>query len=115
MPISSAAEKRSNYRIHYPLKLRPCLCWDGIATSVVDISEGGIRFINSEGVCAGAPGTILRGTVQLRCGNVAEISGRVVWATARDAGLSLARGISFSTILREQRALRARQRYATQF
>lgn len=104
------AEKRGSYRVRYPMELRPQLTLGGEAAAIVDISESGLRFLRPRGPCG--VGETLRGVVQLRCGTVAQISGRVVRLAGAEAAVRLEPGISFSTILREQRELRAHQRYS---
>lgn len=114
MSVSAASpvtkEKRRSYRVRYPLELRPRLDWAGVPTAIVDISESGIRFLNRGGI--GGVGEVLRGVVRFRCGTVAQISGRVVRVSSEETAVNLLRDLSFSTILREQRELRAHQRYS---
>lgn len=103
-------EMRRSYRVRYPLKLRPLLDWDGGSTLVIDLSEGGVRCIGGEAFFAGL-GRPMKGAVRCRCGAVIEISGQVIRVSGDDTVIGLTRGISFSIILREQRALHASQRY----
>lgn len=105
-----AKEKRRSYRVRYPLELRPQLDCAGVPTAIVDISESGIRFVNRGGI--GGVGEVVRGVVRFRCGSMAQVSGRVVRADGGETAVSLLRDLSFSMILREQRELRAHQKYS---
>lgn len=107
----SGLEKRCSFRVRYPQRLRPLLYWDGGSTLIIDLSESGLRCIGG-GASFAKPGRLMKGAVRCRCGAVIEISGQVIRVGEGDAAISLTRGISFSIILREQRALRASQRYS---
>jgi hypothetical protein len=53
----------------------------------------------------------LAGVLRLCCGAKALLRGRVVRVDGGEVALSLVRGFSYSTMVSEQRALRAQQRY----
>lgn len=113
MPLPNARrESRRHYRIHYPLRLRPRVEVQGVVAVVIDISEGGIRISHEPGLPVSV-GEAVSGSVKLRSGEAARLNGCVVCVTEDEVALSLGRGISFACIVREQRALRGRQRYAS--
>jgi len=103
-------ESRRHFRIRYPLRLRPRLEVEGVSAAVIDVSEGGIRIVYQKGMPL-LPGDAVACEVKFCCGDGATLSGNVIRVTEQDVAFSLARGISFSIIVREQRALRTRQRY----
>ena len=107
----SGLEKRRSFRVRYPQRLRPLLYWDGGSTLIIDLSESGLRCIGG-GASFAKPGRLMKGAVRCRCGAVVQVSGEVVRVNGEDTAINLTRGVSFSIILREQRALRANQRYA---
>lgn len=104
------AESRRHFRISYPLQLRPELHWGEVAVAVIDVSESGIRLSRAP-QWAWAPGESAAGVVRFCCGEMVQISGAVVRVTVNDVALCFARGLSFSIMLCEQRALRLRRPY----
>lgn len=108
MPINRR-ESRRHYRLRYPLRLRPRLDVAGVEAEVIDISEGGIRIINQTGLPV-VLGERMNGALRLRSGEAAELSGCVIRITPSEVAVSLGRGLSFASLLREQRAVRARHR-----
>lgn len=109
-PFVASRESRRHYRIRYPLRLRPSVEVQGVVAAVIDISEGGIRILHEPGLPVFV-GEEVNGALKLRSGEVARLGGRVVRVTQQDVAVNFGRGISFACIVREQRALRARQRY----
>lgn len=103
-------ESRRHYRLRYPQRLRPKLNVEGVEAEVIDISEGGIRIINETGLPL-VLGENMDGALQLRSGEAAQLSGCVIRITPSEVAVSLGRGLSFASILREQRAVRARHRF----
>jgi len=107
---ASRRESRRHYRLRYPLRLRPTLEVAGVPAAVIDISEGGIR-ISCE---AGPPVTLGQAfsvVLELRSGEAARLGGCVIRVGADEVAVSFGRGLSFASILREQRVIRARHRY----
>ena len=109
--IPASGENRRHFRIRYPLSLRPRIVIGGRSVAVIDVSEGGIRFVRQPGIPC-RTGIPVSGAIHLRCGDTAPVHGSVVRATSEDVALSFARGVSFNTILREQRVLHQRMRYS---
>lgn len=110
MQKAPSRDSRRHYRIRYPQRLRPRLQVDGQYAVVIDLSEGGVRIVN-EALLPLALDAVVSGVVQLRSGEAARFSGRVVRITPQDIALSLPQGFSYRIILREQRSLRAQRPY----
>jgi c-di-GMP-binding flagellar brake protein YcgR len=103
-------ENRRHYRLRYPLRLRPWLELAGVRAAVIDISEGGVRILCESGLAVEL-GETLSAALKLHSGESARLSGCVVRISRNEVALSFGRGLSFASILREQRAIRARHRY----
>ena len=105
-------ENRRHYRLRYPLRLRPSLEVAGLRAAVIDISEGGIRILNEAGLRV-VLGESFNAALKLRSGEAACLSGCVIRIGQGEVAVSFGRGLSFASILREQRAIRAHHRYWT--
>jgi c-di-GMP-binding flagellar brake protein YcgR len=112
MPMPAARrENRRHYRLRYPMRLRPRLEVSGQQAEVIDISEGGIRIVNESGLPI-VLGEAFNAALKLRSGEAARLSGCVIRISPDEVAVSFARGLSFASILREQRALRTRRYWA---
>jgi len=78
---------------------------------VIDISEKGLRFSCLSG-SRHRVGAGITATVTFRGGQTAAIEGVILRVTLRDVALSLQRGVNFQTIVREQRTVLEKVRYA---
>jgi hypothetical protein len=94
------------------MRLRPRVELAGVEAAVIDISEGGIRILNDKGLPVSL-GELLSAALRMHSGESAHLSGCVIRITRDEVALSFSRGPSFGSILREQRAVRARQPYWT--
>ncbi len=93
-------EKRSYIRIVYNPGKRPLLAASGNEFEVTDISEGGIRFMNSAAV---ALPEFIKGTITFLNNETIDIDGKVEWQQGNEAGISLKYLIPAQTIEKEQR------------
>jgi hypothetical protein len=93
-------EKRSYIRIVYNPGKRPRLAANNAEFEVTDISEGGIRFMNSTAV---ALPEFIRGTITFLDNETLDIDGRLEWQQHNEVGLSLKYRIPVATIEKEQR------------
>lgn len=93
-------EKRSYIRIVYNPVKRPRLSAHNHAFEVTDISEGGIRFLNSNAILLPE---IVRGTLTFLDHETIDIDGTVEWQQDNEVGLSLKYRIPAEIIEKEQR------------
>jgi len=93
-------EKRSYIRIVYNPGKRPRLAACDAEFEVTDISEGGIRFLNSAPV---ALPEFIKGTITFLDAETIEIDGKVEWQQQNEVGISLKYMIPAATIEKEQR------------
>ncbi len=93
-------EKRSYIRIVYNPGKRPRLAACGAEFDVTDISEGGIRFLNSAAV---ALPEFIKGAITFLDDETIEIDGKVEWQQQNEVGISLKYMIPAATIVKEQR------------
>lgn len=110
MDTASPEDRRRDYRVVYPLAVRPRLTLaDGRQCTVVDSSAGGLRIV-AEKVWPPPEGVEIQGEVKLCSGATARVRGRAAWVNDRFAAIRFAddAGIRMSDILAEQRWLRSR-------
>ena len=93
-------EKRSQIRIVYNPGKRPRLNAYDAEFEVTDISEGGIRFLNSTAV---ELPEFIKGTITFLDDETIEIDGKVEWQQQNEGGISLKYVIPATTIEKEQR------------
>jgi len=93
-------EKRSYIRIVYNPGKRPRLAARDTDFEVTDISEGGIRFLNSAAVDLPE---FIKGTITFLDDETIEIDGKVEWQQQNEVGISLKYMIPAATIEKEQR------------
>lgn len=98
-------ERRSYFRVTYPVEQRPFITIRGMQFSILDISESGVRFINPNG--AKLPGDIFQATVVLHDDEPFNIVGRIIRMRDTEAAMMMTiRGIPFKKIISEQAFLR---------
>ena len=95
---------REHYRIAYPTPARPKLLLGGYTHDVVDISEGGIKFL-IDGAPAPGIGEEIQGTVRFRRGDLVDVQGKVLRVEGNQVAAQFVVGIPFKTIMDEQRYL----------
>jgi hypothetical protein len=100
MDQHAGREKRNYIRIVYNPGKRPRLATLRTEFAVTDISEGGIRFLNTAGI--ELPELIL-GTLTFLDDETIDIDGKVEWQQNHEVGLSLKYMIPAATIEKEQR------------
>ena len=94
------SERRTYFRISYPTGNRPKLVVGNHEFEVTDISEGGIRFVNTQAIKLEKK---VLGTATLLSGKSVEIEGDIVWEQNGELGLLLKRLISSDTMEREKK------------
>ena len=102
MDINNHAEreKRSYIRIVYNPGRRPRLVAIDSEFEVADISEGGVRFLNS--YAAELP-EFIKGKITFLDNETIDIDGKVEWQQENETGISLKYLIPAKTIEKEQR------------
>jgi len=93
-------EKRNYNRIVYNPARRPRLAVGDTVFEVTDISEGGIRFLNTGAVTLPE---FIKGTITFLDNETIDIDGTVEWQQHNEAGLSLKYMLPAATIEKEQR------------
>lgn len=102
---ASANERRTYFRVIYPLEYRPIITIRAMQFSIIDISEAGVRFYNPEGTKL--PGDIFQATVVLHDNDPFNIVGRIIRRRDVEAAMMMTiRGIPFIRIIAEQAYLR---------
>ena len=96
------SEKRSYIRIVFNQELRPVLKVKNFNSEVDDLSENGIRFVNSEKV---KPYKDLQGVLTFLYGESIVIKGSIVWQENSLVGLLLKHLIPSAKFLKEQQYL----------
>ena len=83
----SGPERRNYFRhnIIYAPRKKAILSIGHNRFDVMDISDGGLRFINDEGI---ALGTRIQGTLILSETDARNISGEIVWENGDEVGLA---------------------------
>ena len=107
---SRSLNRRQSFRIEYPTELRPTLIIEAsdvklehqVELPVIDLSEDGIRFVD-DGQLMGA--NELAGQLRFNSGETVAISGTVVRRTDQHICLCLQHGLTWATLLEEQRVL----------
>ncbi len=96
---------REHFRIPYPMAARPTFRLVGQSFEVVDVSEGGLKFLVGE---ADPPpvGEMLSGALTLVRGDTVVVTGRVLRVAEGLVVLQLETYLPFRLILEEQRYLR---------
>jgi hypothetical protein len=99
------ANRRTFFRLEYPLGERPSLLLDGVAHPVVDLSERGVRFVLAEASLE--VGAEVFGTIRFRDGSECRVTGKVarVRGDHPHCALRLDGGVPLPKILAEQRYL----------
>ncbi len=83
---SEGSEKRSFFRVSYQPAKRPKLTLGKHEFEIVNISEGGIRFINNQKIKLAAS---VRGTAHFLSGTSMDIDAGIVWEQSSEVGLLL--------------------------
>lgn len=103
--------ERKHYRIAFPEGERPQIRFDDdpeTAHELVDCSEGGLRYLPSDGVHP-TVGTERSGVLRFRRGRPIRVEGEVVRIQDGEVALQLAHdGIPFPRLWAEQMRLRSR-------
>lgn len=96
-------ERRRHFRLRYPISVRPPIEIDGNVFSVVDLSEGGLKFHGSRSTYPAA-GTNVVGKIQFSDGTRAEVRGQMVRVTVGgDCVLQLTQGVPLARMMDEPR------------
>ena len=97
-------ERRSHFRIVYPLKERPEARLNGVRCTVVDLSEGGIRFATSA-IDAFQVSTTVSGTIAFADGGREAINGTVLRKKGNQFVVHLTMAIPLPRVMIEQRII----------
>lgn len=101
----SGSERRSLFRVVFPVEHRPTITIRAMQFPIIDISETGVRFHNPNG--AKLPGDIFQATVVLHDNDPFNIVGRIIRIKDVEAAMMMTiRGIPFRKIIAEQVYLR---------
>jgi hypothetical protein len=97
---------RAFYRVPYPPPAAPCFVASGVQHRVVDIGEGGFRYVAASDAVP-SHGSEVKGTIEFPEDDPLEVEGVVV--RYRDGEIAVhcnRRPIPLALVLREQRRLR---------
>lgn len=94
--------RRRHFRVCYPSDNRPLLVIRNHQFEVVNASESGLCFINSENIKLAK---WVRAKLILSDGESFERESRVIWKDGNTVGIEFVMPIPYKTILREQRRL----------
>jgi hypothetical protein len=97
---------RAFYRVPYPPPAAPCFVASGVQHRVVDIGEGGFRYVAASDAVP-SHGSEVKGTIEFPEDDPLEVEGVVV--RYRDGEIAVhcnKRPIPLALVLREQRRLR---------
>lgn len=95
---------RDLFRIEYSVRDRPVFRVAGKGLAILNLSEGGLCFLDPE--ASAAVGDAIRGMITLHSGEQVPVEGNVVRIDGPRVALELVRGVSLADILEEQRYLR---------
>ena len=92
-------DKREYYRLIYLDNERPSIKIGRYAFKVMDVSQGGLRFLNPKHVKLAE---WVKGKLSLSCGDLIEMEGRIEWVQDDEFGLFLKEPLT-SAILEKER------------
>jgi len=95
-------EKREVFRVVYPLSERPLLKVRKNKFKVTDISEKGIKFLNTKNR---EFSNWVNGTITLHDNTRLDIEGKIAWTQNDEIALNLITSIPYAKILKEQQYL----------
>jgi hypothetical protein len=99
---------REHFRIQYPAQVSPRLELSGSVHRVIDVGEGGIRYV-AAGALEPAPGAEVQGVVRFHRGEIASIRGEVLRVVNGEVSVRLDSGVPYKIVLDEQRYLLEQQ------
>jgi hypothetical protein len=94
-------QRRSEYRVVYPLTDRPRLRIDRNEYEILNLSEGGLRFQLKKPLDQGIDPTVA-GTVIFPDGNNAPVEGTLLRTEENDLAVRLSQKIPYRRIVQEQ-------------
>jgi len=97
--LEETRDKRAHYRIVYLEDERPTLKIGRYRFKVMDVSQGGLRFLNTKPVKLAE---WVKGELALSCGDHIGMEGRIEWVQDDEFGLFLKEPLS-STIIEKER------------
>jgi hypothetical protein len=100
----SFEHERAHFRIQYPMAARPRFRLGGEVYEVVDLSEGGLRFRTPQPLLLDYDQP-LQGVIRFHRGEESAVTGRVLRLDGRDVVLRIDSGVTFRTVMEEQRWL----------
>ena len=98
----TALAKRQHSRFEFAPPEGPQLQTSGRTYEIVDLSEGGLRFLAPRRGRPMTVGDVLRGIVQFRPGRSVEVRGRICRVSRGEVAAQLDAGIPLQTILEER-------------
>ena len=96
--------RRKFFRLAYPVELMPVLVWQENAYLVSEISEGGLRLKNPDGIKFKI-GTTVHGEITFFSGERIEVLGTVCRQDPKEIVVSPLDGVDFRLILSEQQTV----------
>lgn len=112
-PVTYGNNPRQTFRIVYPETEQPRFALSGspiraaATLRVIDVSEEGLRVADNTGLSEGSE---VRGELQFASGRTAQVAGKVVRRTDRDASFQLTTTVPPELIVAEQLRLRKQER-----
>ena len=97
--IDRIKDKREFYRLIYLDEERPTLKIGRNAFRVMDISQGGLRFLNPKNVKLA---DWVQGKLSLTCGDLIKLEGRIDWVQDDEFGLQLKDPLTATIMERER-------------
>ncbi|UCD32311.1 MAG: PilZ domain-containing protein [Desulfobacterales bacterium] len=94
------SERRIYFRITYRIENRAKLRVGEDEFEVADISQGGVRLVNTKGIALGGK---ISGTAMFLCGESMEIEGEIVWEKNGEFGALLKHLIPAATLENEKK------------
>lgn len=98
----NSENRRRHFRLEYPRGERPVFKVRKYVFDVVDISQGGLRFLNDKDARFGK---WLSGTIVFPSGETIERDARVVWSHQNTYGIEFLIRIPFKIMLEQQKLL----------
>jgi len=92
-------DKREFYRLIYLEEERPTMRIGRYAFRVMDISQGGLRFLNPKHVKLAE---WVKVKLSLSCGDLMELEGRIEWVQDDEFGLFIKEPLTAATLEKER-------------
>lgn len=105
-------ERRSEYRLHYPLEERPRITIEDLNYTIEELSEGGMKVLFDQDT--DLPEDIpFTGVIQYIDGEEVEISGNIVRSFSHGFSVKFEKGVGMRRIMSDQ--IRLKKKYPLLF